>query len=45
MNRQHVMRHELRVWLLAPEVAEGVHDEPVPGHGRGNADPKRTGLA
>ena len=45
MDRQHVMQHELRVRLPAPEFAKGVHDEPMPGHRRGNADSKRAGLA
>jgi len=38
------MNHQLDVWVPSPEFAEGVHDQPVPGHRRGNADAKGTRL-
>src|SRR6476469_11173200 len=45
MNRHHVMKHQLHVWLTTPEFAKRVHNQPMPGDGRRNADSKRTRLA
>src|SRR6185295_18907066 len=45
MNRHHVMKHELHVWLTTPEFAKRVDDQPMPGDRRRNADSKRPRLA
>ena len=39
------MKHEFHVWVATPEFAKHIYDRAMPGHGRGDADSKRTGLA
>ena len=40
-----MMNHQLDGWVPAPEFAEGVHDQPMPGHRRCDADSQCTRLA
>jgi len=39
-----MMNHQLDVWVPSPEFAESIHDQPMPGHRRCNADSKGTRL-
>jgi hypothetical protein len=45
MHRHQMMEHELDVRLPAPEFAKRVHNQPMPGHRRRDADSKRARLA
>jgi len=45
MNGKQMLQHQFHVRLPAAELAKGVHNQTMPGHCRGNADPKRTGPA
>src|SRR6476646_389768 len=39
------MQHELHVWVATSEFTKHIDDRAMPGHRRGDADSKRTGLA
>jgi len=39
------MKHEFHVWVATSEFAKHIDDRAMPGHRRGDADSKRTGLA
>jgi hypothetical protein len=39
------MKHEFHVWVATSEFTKHIDDRAMPGHGRGDADSKRTGLA
>src|SRR5580693_7267550 len=39
------MKHELDVWVSSSEFAKHIDHRAMPGHGRGDADSKRPGLA
>jgi hypothetical protein len=39
------MKYEFHVWMATSEFTKHIDDRAMPGHGRGDADSKRTGLA